>query len=68
MTEQDFDELRTVVIGVLDKLNQVEELLYRYQHLAQAQDALADIRAFRVTTRGFLGKLRQIEGKQETAS
>ena len=61
----DFDELRDIVIGVLDKLNQCEALLFRFQHLAPAQDALADIRAYRVTVRGFLAKLRDLEQGKE---
>jgi len=68
MTPDDFDELRTVTVGILDKLNQVESLLYRFQHLAPAQDALADIRAFRMTTRGFLGRLKTAEEREGAQS
>jgi hypothetical protein len=64
MTQADYDELRTVIIGVLDKLNQVEALLHRFQHRGPAQDALASLRAYRVTTRGFLAKLRDVEQKE----
>lgn len=57
----DYEGFRDVIIGVLDKLNQLETLFKAMEHKAEAQAALAEISAYRVTARGFLARLRMLE-------
>jgi hypothetical protein len=61
MTEKDFDELRDVTVGLLDKLNQLAAAYYPMQHKPGASEALASFAAYRVTLRGYLAKLAELE-------
>lgn len=60
MHDAQLDEFRGVIVGVLDKLNQLEDLFKPLLHKAEAQAAIAEIHAYRVTARGFLARLRML--------
>ena len=55
------DELRAVIIGLMDKCHQIEGLLFTLPRMALTDESLANLRAYRSTLRGYLTRLRSIE-------
>jgi hypothetical protein len=58
MSAASYDEMHGVIVAMLDKLNQLEELYKPLMHKAEAQAAMAEIAAYRVTARGFFARIR----------
>jgi hypothetical protein len=56
------DDLRAVVVAVLDKLAQVERLLLALRPGPDVDDILASVRAWRAIARSYLVRLRRIDG------
>lgn len=64
MDDTTFDDMRGVIVAVLDKLNQLEALFMQLAHKGEAQAALAEISAYRVTARGLLARIRMAQAEQ----